>query len=380
MRDKILQLVQIKGPILPVDIRSAMKVDSMIVSAFLSELIKGGKVKSSHAKIGSSPLYYVNGQEKELEQLREYLHPKTRETFDLLKEKKVLPDEDLSEVMKASIRDLKDFALPLKVNKTILIWKFYAVAQEEAIEIIKSIMQKPKAPIPQPIQKEDPMEITIKQEIVEEKPAEKIETELEGRKEEVIIQRISPQIKRVEPEIKIEDKKVKIEERVEQIIEKPEVKKQEVKVKEDIKIKKEESSSKSKNKKIKKEDRSSKDLEEIEEAKEIKTAKIEDPLLDKVKEYFKEREIIIKKFDVVRKEREIELTITVPSVIGRISYFCIVRDKKKCNDGDVSAAVIKGQMKNLPTLFLTTGEVTKKALEMVGREFKQLTIKNLRDD
>jgi hypothetical protein len=386
MRDKILQMVQVKGPLLPVDIRGAMSVDSMIVGAYLSELIKAGKVKKSHAKVGNSPLYYVEGQEKDLEQLKEYLNPKQQQLYDVLKQRKVLKDEGLTEVMKDAIRNMQDFAIPLKVNKTKLFWKFYLVPQDDAISVIRVMMEPPKpvAPVPQavsnPVMRLPPKpappvvpekeirkgvetierrakELKERESIVIQKIPQKIEEELVETGPDTVKREITePKQEIAAPQQKIVPQRIDVKEDVE---------------KEDVKVTPK--PKKPRKQKIKEEI----EKEDDEEASDFR--KIQDPLMDQVKEFFKEKNIIIKDAELVRKEREIELIITVPSVIGRISYFCAVRNKKKCNEGDVSSAVIKAQSKNLPTLFLTTGEVTKKALEMVGKEFKQLLIKTLRD-
>lgn len=380
MRDRILQLVQVKGPLLPVDIRSELKIDSMFVGAYLSELIKSGKIKQTHAKIGSSPLYYVDGQQRYLEQLREHLHPKLQQVYDSLKNNKILYDNELTEVMKAAIRDLKDFAIPLTVNKTELFWKFHLIPPEEATNLIKQKLapKEEKKEIPQPIPQKVEVAIPVKtpvENITEHKPkvhdkeikkavatVERRAQEIKAREEKIIIQRIEPREEvedyqeRIEPERKIKHKREKKEERKEEVSEEKEEPRDELQEEIDWEKQKD-------RRKINVRERSLED--------------IQDPLLDKVKEYFKDKHIIIKEAFVVRKERELELIVTIPSVIGRISYFCAVRNKGKCNEGDVSAAVIKAQSKNLPTLFLTTGDVTKKALEMVGKEFKQLVVKRM---
>jgi len=367
MRDRILQLVQIKGPLLPVDIRSELKIDFMFVGAYLSELLKAGKIKTSHAKIGSSSLYYVEGQEKYLEQLRSHLHPKLQQTYDLLKERKILADKELTEVMKSAMREMKDFAVPLTVNKTELFWKFFTVSQDEAISLIK-IKLSPKVE-----EKIEENKTEEKKEIIQQKIEVPIHsTEHKPKVKDVEIKKAVATVERRAQEIKDRDEKIVVQKIEPEINEEKEIEK----------MKKKEIEEKQK------EDMKKKEIEKIDEEAETKPSKktkirektienIEDPLLDQVKEYFREKDIYIKEAEVTRKERELELVITVPSVIGRISYFCSVRNKKKCNEGDVSSAVIKAQSKNLPTLFLTTGEVTKKALEMVGKEFKQLIIKRI---
>jgi len=64
--------------------------------------------------------------------------------------------------------------------------------------------------------------------------------------------------------------------------------------------------------------------------------------------------------------------------VGDLSFFCKAKIKKAVNDADLSAAVIQGQLKKLPTLFLTTGELTKKAKGLMETELKkEIIIKKL---
>ncbi len=387
MRDRILQLVQVKGPLLPVDVRSELRIDSMFVGAYLSELIKDGKIKASHAKIGSSPLYYVPGQERYLEQLRDYLHPKMKETFDLLKEKKVLRDSNLSEVMKAAVREIKDFAVPLTVNKKELFWKYHLVPQEEAVNIIKIILTPEEKPIPVEAH------VTQHSALHEGKPRIADRDVRKGiptihRRAEEMRDKETIIVQKIVPEEKVHAKK-RVEREQEHINKTTSIKTEEGRKTKKRKEQDGEEQTRLVNRTIKGGKDISKEEENIlnegerirerieQNIQEREQSQVQDPLLDKIKAYFNEKDIIIKSFEIVRKEKEINLIVSVPSVIGRISYFCVVRNKRKCNEGDVSAAVIKSQSKNMPTLFLTTGEVTKKALEMVGKEFKQLVINRL---
>ncbi|MBI5397830.1 hypothetical protein HZB03_00035, partial [Candidatus Woesearchaeota archaeon] len=50
------------------------------------------------------------------------------------------------------------------------------------------------------------------------------------------------------------------------------------------------------------------------------------------------------------------------------------------NDGDLSSAYVQGQIKKLPVLFLTTGELSKKAEDLASREFKSMFIKRIESE
>jgi hypothetical protein len=67
----------------------------------------------------------------------------------------------------------------------------------------------------------------------------------------------------------------------------------------------------------------------------------------------------------------------VPTAVGQMKYYCKAKNKKKSNDGDLSIAYLKGQSMSLPTLFLTPGDLSKHAAEMIGKEFKQLIFRKL---
>jgi len=78
-----------------------------------------------------------------------------------------------------------------------------------------------------------------------------------------------------------------------------------------------------------------------------------------------------------QKESEIEFTVMVPSSVGELHYYCRAKNKKKCNEGDLSTAFFSANSKKLPILFLTTGEVTKKAIDLTKTEFRSMTMKNI---
>ncbi len=103
----------------------------------------------------------------------------------------------------------------------------------------------------------------------------------------------------------------------------------------------------------------------------------EDEFYDIIKAYCKEKKILIQSAEVVRKNSELDIVLRVPSSIGRITYFAKAKSKKKSNDGDVASALLAAQMRRLPALYLTTGEVTKKAKEMVKKELKGVIIKEI---
>ena len=115
-----------------------------------------------------------------------------------------------------------------------------------------------------------------------------------------------------------------------------------------------------------------------EKAKEPKKKKtVTDAFINKVYEFFKKNGIEIGEQQINKTKTEAEFAISVPSPVGTIKYYCKAKDKKVCNDGDLSTAYVQGQIKKMPVLFLTNGGLTKKATEMLQREFSSINVKKI---
>ena len=102
----------------------------------------------------------------------------------------------------------------------------------------------------------------------------------------------------------------------------------------------------------------------VEKKKEIK-----DEFLDKVKEYLRKNNITVLEEEVVKKKRELDLVVKIPSGIGDLLYFVKARDKKTINKADLISAFYKGQEDKLPVLFLGTGKLGKKVEENLKKDF-----------
>ena len=179
IRNKIISLMKIRGPCLPVHISRETNLDLLFSSAFLSELASESIIKISSMKVGGSPLYFLPGQEEQLEKFYTYLPGKEKEAFLLLKNKGVLEDIKLEPAIRVALRNLKDFSYPLvpKIDEKTLFWKFHSLPIEKASEIIENILElkKPKIEIKE-IEKTLPE--TAKEKISEiemKKPEEKPE-------------------------------------------------------------------------------------------------------------------------------------------------------------------------------------------------------------
>ena len=157
--EDILKIVQMRGPIIPNELKKIIKAgDTILLGAVLSELKEAGKVKVTNTKVGSSPAYYAPGTEVRLQNLMKYLNEKDRQTAELLRQRKIIKDSDQSPLVRVSLRNIRDFAKPLEVTvkgKREIYWKWYMMSTKEANDIImKKVKPIPKpAPTPKPVEK-----------------------------------------------------------------------------------------------------------------------------------------------------------------------------------------------------------------------------------
>jgi len=102
----------------------------------------------------------------------------------------------------------------------------------------------------------------------------------------------------------------------------------------------------------------------------LKEEKVEKPkkvqqdtskFLEELKGYLSGKSIHLIASEIIRKGREINLIVGVPSNAGILKYYVKAKNKKTINDADLSLALSEGQQRKLPVLFLTKGKLTKKA-------------------
>jgi hypothetical protein len=331
-KEAVLKAVQAKGPVIPNDIRRELGGENLIIGAILSELADERKVCVTSTKIGGSPAYYAPGTEERLLNLVKHLNPKDRDSVELLKQRKVLKDSELTPLIRVSLRNIKDFAKPLEVNirgQKEIYWKWFLMDTKEAEQIIfKKVMPVKKA---------------------EQTPAVAVPFKKEEKKEE-----------------RIDEKKPAVEVKKET---KPEPAREKERTKERRELKEAKPSVAPIPKKEEIQKELGKPAEELESEK--------DPFFKTVWYYFKSNDIQVIEYKIIRKKSEIEFTIAVPSRIGSQEYYCKAKSKSKVSDGDLSSTYVQGQSKKLPVIFLTTGELTKKAKEMLARDFKGMIVKRI---
>ena len=254
---KIVSFVSRNGPSLPVQISREIGSNLLFAGAIMSELVRSKKLKISFVKVGGSPVYYVDGQETRLQDYYKYLNEKERKIFDILKEKKVLQDIKLEPWQRVAIRDIKDFAIMLKINTGEIFWKWYLTDIKDVEGIIKGTVTKEK---------------------------------------------------------KIEEK----------IIKAPKIPEKQEKLKEGAS-------------------------------------------LEIINEYFAKKNIKILEEELVRKNKEVDYVVNIPSEVGNIKFFVKFKDKKNISDSDLILA--KSHSKKLPVLFLSKGELTKKAKDYIEKNY-----------
>lgn len=267
-KEYILNYIRIEGPVLPVQISKKINSDITLAGAMLSEMVSRRMIKISNAKIGGSPIYYIEGQEAKLSKLYDYLPGKEKEAYTLLKDKKVLKDKECEPAIRVALRQIKDFAFPFIVNNEIH-WRWHLINQEEANNILS-----PKA------------------------------------------------------EIKIEEPKIEVKELGISFGKEPSLEK----IPQEKEIKK----------KIKK----------VKERKNL--------WFDKINSYLGFKKIKLLETKSI-KRNEVNMIIKFSSDFGELQYFLYAKDKKTISDSDLRLAYSNGQQSKLPVLFLSNGNLSKKA-------------------
>jgi hypothetical protein len=302
-KDKIISFISQKGPSLPIHIARAANLSVLFASAFLSELYAEGRVRMSHMKVGSSSLYLLPGQESQLENFIEYLNPKEKEAYQILKENKILADEEQVPAIRVALRAIKDFAIPIKVKlqeQQKVFWKFFLISNDELSSLIENKEEINKDSKNQEIKKE---QTSIAQVNLEK-------DNNEGQKREV---------PKIQPD-------------------------------------KEESQDKNReNKEIKQE----KPLETIK--KERKSPKTENSNFTKtIKDYFSKKDVEIMTI-MLEKRKEFWAIIRANSTFGKQEYYVIAKDKRKISDQEIDQALERSQSEKMPVLIIAPGELDKKA-------------------
>jgi len=323
-RDLVINLIKQKSPVIPNDLKRELKQgDTMLIGAMLSELASKNIVKITHLKFGGSPFYYDPAQPETLEKVGQHLNEKDQRTWKLLKEKKVLHDKEQDLLTRVSLRNIKDFAIQVPVTvegEEILFWKYYLLSDEEAEPLIKHHLglDKPKQAepvhVPTPIPVA-PVPVPAAIPVVAPAPSEPV-----AQKPKKPRAPRKPKEQKSSPAIA-----VTAVEPQQQL------------------------------------------LEPIED----------DEFFEDVKRLFEKGNVAVHEQHLVKRNSEIDFVILVPTVVGNAEFFCKAKKKAKSTDADIAAELLQGMRKHLPVIYLTNGEITPKAEEMLKHEFKGLTVKRM---
>ncbi|MGM5482698.1 MAG: hypothetical protein ACQESF_04510 [Nanobdellota archaeon] len=317
-KQKIIEFIRANGPSVPTQIANYFGESSFIIGAMLSELAKAKEIYFSKLKLGASPLYYLYEQRHKLQDYSDHLNEKDKEAYELLKQRGVLYDRDLTPLLRVSLRTITDFAVPVKVSagdNEELFWRWYLTPLESIKEKISERLYGKK-------EDEPPAENNHAPEpVAQEKPNEPMPENDEAREEKG----------------QSEDTK------------QPPTPTQNM----------------------------AQENEKQEVQSSLDDSEPECNLHMQVKSYCKKTGIKIKNSHQIRKNQEIEYEVIVPSAIGELRYFCRAKSKKKLNENDLANIYLAAKRKDLPALLLTTGDLTKKAENSLESDFPGVKVKNI---
>lgn len=176
LKERIVSFVRFRGPSLPVHIAQNIGQSLLFTSAFLSELLSEKRLKASNMRVGSSPLYFISGQEEKLENFSSHLKSKEKDAFILLKQKRFLKDKSQEPAIRVALREIKDFAIPFQKDDEIY-FRYFTIPETELSAEKKVELPKPKEEVPKK-EEEPKKEIEI---FDDKKMEEKVEPQREKK-------------------------------------------------------------------------------------------------------------------------------------------------------------------------------------------------------
>lgn len=354
-KEQVIRLIKANGPVIPSDLTKGLNADTLLIGAVLSELVANKRLLITALKRGGSPYYYLPEQKMQIEALSKYLNEKDRRTFEIIKEKKILRDRDMVPLARVSLRNISDYAKPVEVRlngEQELFWKWHMLENGDVARMLKNMLLK----------KEEEM----LEKVVLNKPLEKTA---------VLPITMAGTFKNDAQNKCADKKKVQKIEQEQTVICSKEMKKTR-KSSEELKHAAAQKSGQKKELLDKEEKKLLGAAERLLKLKEKQQKLIaEDKLYARLELFFKQNSITAKEVSIRKKNKEIECVILLPTPVGDVKYFCKAKDKKKCNDNDLACAYVDGQSRKLPILFITTGEITKKAVGRIGKDFNNMKVR-----
>jgi hypothetical protein len=164
IKERIINFLERNGPSLPVHIGRSVGMDMIFTSAFLSELISNQKMKVSKMKVGTSPVYFIPGQEAGLQKFK----GKEKEAFLKLKKEKFIEAENEEPAIKVALQNIPDFAKSFEKNGKV-IWRFFLENEDDFKKTEEKKETKNEKEAPKKVDEKVPEE--KEEEIKDKKPA-----------------------------------------------------------------------------------------------------------------------------------------------------------------------------------------------------------------
>jgi len=105
--------------------------------------------------------------------------------------------------------------------------------------------------------------------------------------------------------------------------------------------------------------------------------KSDDAFYRGILQMFSEREIDIVEQKILKPGKEFNFIVKVPSNLGELNYLAIAKAKKKVNDSDITMAFSEGINSKMPVMFLSQGELSKKAQKFLASHMKGVLFKKI---
>jgi hypothetical protein len=167
IKEKIVEFIKSNGPSLPVQIAKQTDLSILFASAFLSELFGDKQIRMSYLRIGSSPLYFLDDQEPQLENFAHFLKSKNKEAFLLLKEKSILNDSEQQPAIRVALREIKDYAFSFHKDEE-LFWRYFLISEQQVSDYFEKDFQVIEEKVIMPLKEE--------KQVIEEKEKSKEES------------------------------------------------------------------------------------------------------------------------------------------------------------------------------------------------------------
>jgi hypothetical protein len=144
-KEDVFGVIAKLGPCQPIDIRKELKLgDSFLIGALLSELVADGKLAITQTRRGGSPFYCDPNAPETLEKISKYLNEKDQRTLALLREKKVLREDEQEPLVRVGLKSIDDFSKKLELDG-VAYWRYFLTSEADAIALIKGAALPPPA-------------------------------------------------------------------------------------------------------------------------------------------------------------------------------------------------------------------------------------------